>query len=308
MRLCKIRLVAVRSVSACLIALVVLWFGLDNEALAQRNIIHEERSQYRDVVVTEFNNQRCMLFNVHRGDMNQTCIDLRDPKRLVFNYTRMSFAGLLLNPNPQRILVAGLGGGTIPTVMRELFPDARIDVLEVDPAVLTVAKAYFNFVEDEQLVNHVVDARVFIKRAGLRGEQYDYIVLDAFSGEYIPEHMLTQEFLQEVSQILTPDGVLVANTFSSSRLYDYESVTYQAVFGEFFNFKTAGSGNRIILAKKQGLPAVASLNAPARQLFERLRPYGINLLEYPAQLSTRPDWDVDTRVLTDQYSPANLLN
>ena len=174
--------------------------------------------------------------------------------------------------------------------------------------MLAVAKEYFNFVEDEQLVNHVVDARVFIKRAGLRGEQYDYIVLDAFSGEYIPEHMLTQEFLQEVSQILTPDGVLVANTFSSSRLYDYESVTYQAVFGEFFNFKTAGSGNRIILAKKQGLPAVASLNAPARQLFERLRPYGINLLEYPAQLSTRPDWDVDTRVLTDQYSPANLLN
>jgi spermidine synthase len=249
-----------------------------------------------------------MLFNVHRGDMNQTCIDLRDPKRLVFNYTRMSFAGLLLNPDPQRILVAGLGGGTIPTVMRELFPDARIDVLEVDPAVLAVAKEYFNFVEDEQLVNHVVDARVFIKRAGLRGEQYDYIVLDAFSGEYIPEHMLTQEFLQEVSQILTPDGVLVANTFASSRLYDYESVTYQAVFGEFFNFKTAGSGNRIILAKKQGLPSIASLNAPARQLFERLRPYGINLLEYPAQLSTRPDWNVDTRVLTDQYSPANLLN
>jgi spermidine synthase len=302
------RRVVMRSLSVCLIALIVVWVGLDNKAVAQRTIIHEERSQYRDVVVTEFNNQRCMLFNVHRGDMNQTCIDLRDPKRLVFNYTRMSFAGLLLNPEPRRILVAGLGGGTIPTVMRELFPDARIDVLEVDPAVLTVAKAYFNFVEDEQLVNHVVDARVFIKRAGLRGEQYDYIVLDAFSGEYIPEHMLTQEFLQEVKQILTPDGVLVANTFASSRLYDYESVTYQAVFGEFFNFKTAGSGNRIILAKKQALPSIASLNAPARQLFERLRPYGINLLEYPAQLSTRPDWDVDTRILTDQYSPANLLN
>lgn len=291
-----------------LVLALLVWFGLDNRAVAQRTIIHEERSQYRDVVVTEFNNQRCMLFNVHRGDMNQTCIDLRDPRRLVFNYTRMSFAGLLLNPEPKRILVAGLGGGTIPTVMRELFPEARIDVLEVDQAVVTVAKQYFNFVEDEQLVNHVVDARVFIKRAGLRGEQYDYIVLDAFSGEYIPEHLLTREFLEEVSQILTPDGVLVANTFASSGLYDYESVTYQAVFGEFFNFKTAGSGNRIILAKKQALPSAAELNAPARQLYERLRPYGINLLEYPAQLSTRPDWDVNTRILTDQYSPANLLN
>ncbi|MDO9478627.1 MAG: fused MFS/spermidine synthase [Pseudohongiella sp.] len=291
-----------------LVLALLVWFGLDNRAVAQRTIIHEERSQYRDVVVTEFNNQRCMLFNVHRGDMNQTCIDLRDPRRLVFNYTRMSFAGLLLNPEPKRILVAGLGGGTIPTVMRELFPEARIDVLEVDQAVVTVAKQYFNFVEDEQLVNHVVDARVFIKRAGLRGEQYDYIVLDAFSGEYIPEHLLTREFLEEVSQILTPDGVLVANTFASSGLYDYESVTYQAVFGEFFNFKTAGSGNRIILAKKQALPSAAELNAPARQLYARVRPYGINMLDNPAQLRTRPDRHVNTRINTDQYSPANLLN
>ncbi|MDP2285841.1 MAG: spermidine synthase, partial [Pseudohongiella sp.] len=60
-----------------LVLALLVWFGLDNRAVAQRTIIHEERSQYRDVVVTEFNNQRCMLFNVHRGDMNQTCIDLR---------------------------------------------------------------------------------------------------------------------------------------------------------------------------------------------------------------------------------------
>lgn len=275
---------------------------------AQRTIIHEERSQYRNVVVTEFNNQRCMLFNVRRGDMNQTCIDLRDPRRLVFNYTRMSFAGLLLNSQPKRILVAGLGGGTIPTVMHELFPDAHIDVLEVDDAVLRVARDFFDFREDERMVAHVVDARVFIKRAALRGVSYDYVVLDAFSGEYIPEHMLTREFLEEVRQILTPDGVVVANTFSTSRLYDHESVTYQAVFGEFFNFKQAGSGNRIILAQIKPLPPQGELIRPARALVESLRPYGVNILEFPAQLSTRPDWNQSRRVLTDQYSPANLLN
>ena len=275
---------------------------------AQREIIHEERSQYRDVVVTEFNDQRCMLFNVHRGDMNQTCIDLRDPKRLVFNYTKMSFAGLLINPDPKRILVAGLGGGTIPMAMRDLFPDASIDVLEVDQAVVTVAEEFFGFREDEAMTAHVVDARVFIKRAGLRDEQYDYIVLDAFSGEYIPEHLLSKEFLEEVRAILTPDGVVVANTFSSSRLYDYESVTYQAVFGEFYNFKLPGSGNRLILATKNELPSPGSLRSPARELYDALEPYGVNLMEYPPRLTTRPDWDTSTRILTDQYSPANLLN
>lgn len=289
------------------IAILVLMMTM-SQTYAQREIIHEERSQYRDVVVTEFNNQRCMLFNVHRGDMNQTCMDLRDPRRLVFSYTKMSFAGLLLNPHPRRILVAGLGGGTIPMAMRELFPDATIDVLEVDPAVVTVAHEFFDFREDDAMTAHVVDARVFIKRAGLRGEQYDYIVLDAFSGEYIPEHLLSREFLEEVRAILTDDGVVVANTFSSSRLYDYESVTYQAVFGEFYNFKLPGSGNRLILATKTELPSPGDLRSPARALYEALEPYGVNLMEYPPRLTTRPDWDTSTRILTDQYSPANLLN
>lgn len=289
------------------VALLVLATTM-TQTHAQREIIHEERSQYRDVVVTEFNGQRCMLFNVHRGDMNQTCMDLNDPKRLVFNYTKMSFAGLLLNPNPRRILVAGLGGGTIPMAMRDLFPEATIDVLEVDQAVVNVAEDFFDFREDEAMTTHVVDARVFIKRAGLRGEQYDYIVLDAFSGEYIPEHLLSREFLEEVRAILTPDGVVVANTFSSSRLYDYESVTYQAVFGEFYNFKLPGSGNRLILATKEELPSPGALRSPARELYDALEPYGVNLLEYPPRLTTRPDWDTSTRILTDQYSPANLLN
>ncbi len=294
--------------SATLVVALLMLAMTMTQTHAQREIIHEERSQYRDVVVTEFNNQRCMLFNVHRGDMNQTCIDLLDPKRLVFSYTKMSFAGLLLNPDPKRILVAGLGGGTIPMAMRDLFPNASIDVLEVDQAVLNVAEEFFGFREDDAMTAHVVDARVFIKRAGLRGEQYDYIVLDAFSGEYIPEHLLSKEFLEEVRAILTPDGVVVANTFSSSRLYDYESVTYQAVFGDFYNFKLPGSGNRLILATRSELPPPGQLRSPARELYDALEPYGVNLMEYPPRLTTRPDWDTSTRVLTDQYSPANLLN
>lgn len=285
--------------------LMLTW--VTEPALAQRNIIHEERSQYRDVVVTEYNNQRCMLFNVHRGDMNQTCIDLRDPKRLVFSYTRMSLSGLLLNPQPRRILVAGLGGGTIPSLMWELFPDAEIDVLEVDPAVVKVAERFFNFQPDERMRVHEVDARVFIKRAGLRRQQYDYIMLDAFSGEYIPEHLLTAEFLQEVADILSEDGIVVANTFASSRLFDHESVTYQSVFGRFYSLTEAGSGNRILLAARHDLQPAAELLSTARMLYPRLQPYGVNILEYPARLSDAVTWDTDARVLTDQYSPANLL-
>ena len=269
--------------------------------------IHEERSRYRDITVTEVGNRRCLLFNVHRGDRNQTCILVNDKRRLVFDYTRMSFAGLLLNDRPERILVVGLGGGSIPLTFSELFPDAQIDVVEIDEAVLNVAKRFFFFEETENMKVLIEDGRPFIKRAGIRREKYDYIVLDAFSGDYIPEHMLTREFLDEVRNIMQPESVLVANTFSTSRLYDHESVTYQRAFGEFFNFKLPTTGNRIIITQLEPLPPRNQLVAKAQAFADRLEKYGIPILSYPSRLSTRVDWNMSRRQLTDQYAPANLL-
>ncbi len=276
-------------------------------APARADVIHQERSLYRDITVEQNGSRRCLIFNVHRGDRNQTCIDLDEPERLVFSYTRMSFAGLLLTPEPESVLVAGLGGGSIPMTLSDLFPEARIDVVEIDPAVVSVAKEYFLFEETENMHVHVNDARVFIKRAALEGRSYDYIMLDAFTGDYIPEHLLTREFLEEVKGILNPDGVLVANTFSTSHLYDHESVTYQRVWDEFYNFRLPNSGNRIIITRAKPLPPRGDLSAAASRLADGLRKYGIPLLEYPARMSTWVDWDMSRRVLTDQYSPGNLL-
>lgn len=289
-----------------LLSLTALLCFLSGPSLAQE-VIHEEKSKYRDITVTQQGDRRCLLFNVHRGDRNQTCMFVSRPDELVFDYTQMSFAGLLLNPNPESILVIGLGGGSIPVVFSDLYPNARIDVVEVDEAVVRVAEEFFYFEETDLMKVHVDDGRPFIKRAGLRGNTYDFIVLDAFSGDYIPEHMLTREFLEEVKAIMTEDSVLVANTFSTSRLYDHESVTYQRVFNEFFNFKLPTSGNRIIIAQLEALPPRGELVTQARSLADGLLKFGVPLMDYPRRLSTRVDWDMSRRELTDQYSPANLL-
>lgn len=274
---------------------------------ASAEVLHEEKSKYRDITVTQEGDRRCLLFNVHRGDRNQTCMLVDDRDQLVFDYTRMSFAGLLLNPDPQNVLIIGLGGGSIPMVFSDLYPDTRIDIVEVDEAVARVAKEYFYFEETYNMRVFIDDGRPFIKRAGMRGVKYDFIILDAFSGDYIPEHMLTREFLEEVKTVMTEDSVLVANTFSTSRLYDHESVTYQRVFNEFFNFKLPTSGNRIIITQLEPLPPRGQLVTEARRLADSLRKYGVPLLDYPRRLSTRVDWDMSRRELTDQYSPGNLL-
>ena len=269
--------------------------------------IHEERSKYRDITVTQVGDRRCLLFNVHRGDRNQTCMMVDDRDLLVFDYTRMSFSGLLLKPDPEDILVIGLGGGSIPMTFADLFPNAKIDVVEIDEAVVRVAEEYFYYSDTDNMTVYVDDGRPFIKRAGIRGQKYDYIVLDAFSGDYIPEHMLTREFLEEVNAIMTEDGVLVANTFSTSRLYDHESVTYQRAFGEFYNFKLPTSGNRIIIAQLDALPPRGEMVEESRRIAPSLEKYGVRLTEYPRRLTTRVDWDMSRRELTDQYSPGNLL-
>ncbi len=293
------------AMSIVLLTCLLLYFSVVEQTVAET--IHQERSIYRDIMVVQNGYRRCLVFNVHRGDRNQTCVEVNDRDRLVFSYTRMSFAGLLLQPQPETILVAGLGGGSIPMTLNNLFPEAKIDVVEIDQAVVNVAKEYFFFEENDNMKVTVKDARVFVKRAALRGRKYDYIVLDAFGGDYIPEHLLTREFLGEVKTIMAVDGVLVANTFSTSRFYDHESVTYQDVFNEFFNFKLPTSGNRIIITQLSSLPPRGELVTRAQNAADRLKKYGVPLLEYPARLSTRVDWDMSRRVLTDQYSPANLL-
>lgn len=275
-------------------------------ARAELALVHSERSLYREVLVYEQNGERCMCFTRQCRIGRQSCIDLAHPNRFALNYTRMMLAGALFaSPSPRRVLIVGLGGGSIPTALKQILPTAQIDVAEIDPAVTRVARRFFGFVDGPQLIVAEVDGRVFVKRAGREGRRYDVILLDAFDHEYIPEHLMTKEFLTEVKALLAPQGVLVANTFSSSRLYDHESTTYASVYGSFYNLKRE---NRVIVTRLGGLPTPQELQANAAKYAPALKAYGVDSEALLGMFSAAVDWDTDARVLTDQYSPANLLN
>jgi spermidine synthase len=154
---------------------------------------------------------------------------------------------------------------------------------------------------------HISDGRIFVKRMAGKKPNYDLVLLDAFEADYIPEHMLTREFLQEVKANMAPNGIIVANTFSGSALYDHESVTYRDVFGPYFNLKTA---NRIILGRRDGIKSddLVLAQKNAAELEAEFAARGISSLSLVARLDTDIDWNPDARILTDQYSPSNLLN
>jgi spermidine synthase len=282
-----------------------------NAALAQIGVrtIHQERSLYRNILVTEDYERRCMRFTItDRIGQNQSCRFLDDPDKLVFPYAKLVLTSLLVQDNPGRILIVGLGGGTLVHTYSTLFPEAEIIVAEIDEAVVRVAEEYFDFRETDRIKVETVDARVYVKRAGLRNEKFDLVILDAFNGEYIPEHLMTMEFLEEVKQLLPENGMVVANTFSSSRLYAAESNTYREVFDRIFNVRMAGTGNRIIITALQPLPDKATLEARAPAWRDRLQRFDMDITDFPRYMQTTADWDTSERALSDQYSPANLLN
>ena len=106
----------------------------------QGRIIHREQSLYQTILVDDTGSRRCLQFSVRRDQRSQSCVDLKHPQRMVFTYTQMMMAGILLSPDPQKILIIGLGGGTLPLALNDLFPEALIDVVEIDGVVVRVAE------------------------------------------------------------------------------------------------------------------------------------------------------------------------
>lgn len=307
-----LKLISKPTFIACLLC------GLVNINFAKAEVIHSERSLYTNILVEDKGDLRCLKFNVKSNKTRQSCFFKSQPQKLAFNYTKQLLTGLLVNPNPQRILIIGLGGGTMSNTLHQILPDSTIDNVEIDESVIKVARQYFDFLENDQIKTYSQDGRVFVKRALLKKQEYDWIILDAFNGDYIPEHLMTKEYLEETKRLLSPNGILTANTFSSSKLYAYESATYKAVFGDFYQVKNSDNSNRIILARNQGLDSQYLKSQSTIEgsehftsLTDKLLILGVDarkLLNSMESTSISQNWPEDSPVLTDQFSPANLLN
>ncbi|MBL4911320.1 MAG: fused MFS/spermidine synthase [Alteromonadaceae bacterium] len=275
------------------------------------NVIHSERSLYRNITVEDQGDIRCLKFHTKQQKSQQSCIYKSNPEQLVFSYTKLLLSALLLNSAPKSIVVIGLGGGTLSNTLHQLLPDANITNVELDGAVTKVARQYFDYFENQQIKTITQDGRIFVKRATLKKQRYDLIILDAFNGDYIPEHLMTVEFLQEIKQILTNDGVLAANTFSASTLYTHESATYQYVFGDFYNVRGDLFSNRIIIAQNKDINAsnaAMTLHKNSKLLHKILSRFDVDSEKLRRMMKIEHDWPKNTRLLTDQYSPVNLLS
>src|SRR5690606_19965983 len=146
-----------------------------------------------------------------RDGVDQSAIKPGDPTWLEFTYTRATMSVFAVAPEAKRVLVVGLGGGTIPMFLRRAAPEMEIDVVEIDPAVVKVAREHLELRLDDKLRVHVADGRRFIEESEAT---WDVIVLDAYGAEAIPRHLATRQFLEAVRARLAPGGVVAANLWA----------------------------------------------------------------------------------------------
>ena len=237
-------------------------------AACAQTVIYEKTSPYNTIIVTEdYNGLRTLLFERFGG--RQSVVKPGDPDYLELAYAKTALAGLALCDGPRRVLVVGLGGGSLPMFLRKHYPAATIDVAEIDPGVVDVAKQLFGFQEDERTRAHVGDGRQFIENVRL---PYDIIFLDAFGARSVPAHLTTQEFMLAVRRALAPSGVAVSNVWrpAANPLYDSMVRTHQGAFDELFILDVPGDVNNILLAlpRRQPLNRRAGTNAAHAQLVQ----------------------------------------
>jgi spermidine synthase len=155
----------------------------------------------------------------------QSIIYVDNPAELVSDYTKFYGLAFHYNPGARQLLMLGGGGYCVPRhliasrVNAQRLPTFSMDVVELDPGVTTAARKYFSLRDSPALTIHHEDARIFLNRSArnpaMRGT-YDAVFADVFGSWYsIPFHLATVEAAQAMSDLMTPEGVLVSNVISS---------------------------------------------------------------------------------------------
>jgi spermidine synthase len=148
--------------------------------------------------------------------------------------------------NLRSALCIGMGVGIVPSAFART--GMKVDVVEINPAVVPVARDFFDFEPDKCHITFG-DGRYVINRSR---SKYDAVVLDAFLGDSSPSHLMTREAFENIRRILNPNGVLVINCFGDTAAgKDFFAASLAKTLGTVFTSvraHTAGNGNLFFAA------------------------------------------------------------
>jgi spermidine synthase len=266
----------------------------------KNGLIAHVETLYNDIFVSKDERVLKMAFQWKGWRFPESQINLADPDDLPMAYARMMTVAAAYPREIKRVLMLGLGGGAIPAYLGRFIPAATIDIVELDPGVIDVAKTYFGFRETGAAHLYESDARVFLNR---HREPYDIILVDAFTGSYIPFHLMTKEFYKLVRDRLAPHGVAAFNILPAVKLFDSNVKTLQVAFDNI-DFYRSGEEEVIVIGRldamsdAERLQRAADMQQRYKFRFDMTQLAGAKTIEAPKAPKGA--------VLTDDFAPADV--
>jgi len=201
----------------------------------------------------------------------QSSMALDAPDRLQLPYTRAMMAFLLFQPQPETVLMVGLGGGSMAKFLLRHFPALHMDVVERSAAVVELAHRHFLLPQDSRLRIHVDDGARYMA-CGAKPNAYDAVLLDAYGANGTPSALLGEAFFADCRRRLRPAGVLAANLWGGRRSgFGRAMAALEHAFGgDALQLPVAGRGNIVALAQVPPAPTSAQLQLRSRELQQRL--------------------------------------
>lgn len=227
-----------------------------------------------------------------------------DSEDLVLQYSPYYHLIRHFKPDFKDTLIIGGAGYSFPKDYLRSYPEARIDVVEIDPQMTQIARKFFRLNDDPRMRIVHEDGRMYINR-GETGK-YDAVFMDAFGSLFsVPTHLTTVEAVEQIHRILKDDGVVIFNlgsaiTGPASGFLLAEVATYRAVFPQVYLFKVRPDypdeklQNVILVASRSPMFAVSDISdASLAALLANL---------YPVPTPER------TAILTDDLAPVEYFN
>lgn len=285
---------------AALALLILMWSTFSQlQIIAQKNGFIDIDTTYSRIWIYDQpeketgKTRRSLAIN---KDMNSAMILGSD--ELVFEYTKFYHLAKYLNPDLRAALMIGGGGFSFPKNFLKNYPEATMDVVEIDPTVTEIAKKYFDLKEDARLNIYTEDGRVFLNK---NEKKYDVIFGDAFSSHYsIPHQLTTKEAVQKTYDSLNSGGFTILNTISAidgekGQFFRAELATYKSVFPQVYVFPVNNMTNgsevqniMIVALKTKNVPDFKSKDPDINTLLSHL---------------LKRDIVADKPILTDDYAP-----
>lgn len=231
-----------------------------------RTSLMSKKGPYNHVHVAQGKTIRTLSFyKDNRAELLQTAIDLQEPHALRLDYASAMFANFLFKPAQERVLMVGLGGGSMVHFLRYYYPKIKIEVVEIDPVVVEATRLWFAVDNDANTKIHVGDGIKFIQDTR---DRWDTIFMDAFlkptaegtNSSGIPQHAMAVAFLRTLGDRLTEGGVLVFHMHTRGK-WTEDFAAIREAFPHTLRVKRGGSV--VIFASRTPFPDKAELERRA---------------------------------------------